>query len=127
MRKYRVLLTVFLQGVVMVAQESAIKAHWSEGVLIAGYAGKGAFLNFSGPHLSYTSGNSRITVGMLPSLRFKKDHSAVKNTWVTPNLGMGITYTCRNIAVQVPFYYNSKTASVNGKWIAGIGFGMKLQ
>ena len=98
-----------------------------DGTIVAGYADQGGFLNFTGPNVSFTSGKSKILVGMLPSLRFKEDKSAVKNAFVTPTLGMGITYSYKKIAVQVPFYYNAKTATVNGKWNVGIGIGLKLK
>jgi len=127
MKKYIGLITLILSGIPVVAQQNEVKAGWFDGTVIAGYVDKGGFLNFTGPNVSYTAGNSKIMVGMLPSLRFKEDHSEVKNSLVVPNLGMGITYAYKKIAVQLPLYYNPKTALINGKWVTGIGFGMKLK
>lgn len=98
-----------------------------EGTVVAGYVDRGAFLNFTGPNVSYTTGNSKILVGMLPSLRFKEDPAAVKNAFVTPTLGMGITYAYRKLALQLPLYYNPKTATDNGRWNLGFGIGVKLK
>ena len=98
-----------------------------DGTIVTGYVDQGGFLNFTGPNVSYTSGKSKILVGMLPSLRFKEDKSAVKNAFVTPTLGMGMTYSYKKIAIQVPFYYNAKTATLDGKWNVGIGIGLKLK
>ena len=44
---------------------------------------------------------------ILPSVRFKEDNGITKNALVTPSLGIGITYTYKLLAVQIPFYYNS--------------------
>jgi hypothetical protein len=63
---------------------------------------------------------------MLPSLRFKEDSGAIKNSLVTPGLGFGITYCYKAIAIQVPLYYNSKTSLKNGNWQLGIGLGFKI-
>jgi hypothetical protein len=65
-------------------------------------------------------------IGVLPSLRFKEDNGTTKNSLVTPSLGLGMTYTYKSIAVQIPFYYNSKTAITDGRWNIGIGVGLKL-
>jgi hypothetical protein len=32
----------------------------------------------------------------------------------------------KHLVVQVPFYYNAKTTTSNGKWHPGIGIGFKL-
>lgn len=98
-----------------------------EGAVIAGYVDKGAYLNFVGPNISYTNGKSKLLLGMLPSLRFKEDHSEPKNAFVTPNLGAGLTYCYGKIALQLPFYYNAKTATQNGKWNMGIGIGYRFK
>ncbi len=97
-----------------------------DGVMVAGYVDKGAFLNFMGPNINFSFRNSKICLGMLPSLRFKEDHSIPKNQFVTPNLGAGLTYNYKRIAFQVPFYYNSKTVSKNGRWNIGVGVGIRL-
>lgn len=108
-------------------QKEHISFGFFEGTVVAGYADKGAFLNFTGPNGSYTFGKSKVLVGMLPSLRFKEDRAAVKNSFVTHTLGMGITYSYQKFAVQVPFYYNTKTATVDGRWNIGVGIGFKLK
>ena len=98
-----------------------------DGTIVAGYVDHGGYLNFTGPNVSYAFGKSKVLAGMLPSLRFKEDKSMVKNAFVTPTLGMGITYSYKKFAVQVPFYYNAKTAIADGKWNVGIGIGLKLK
>ncbi|MBL0912603.1 MAG: hypothetical protein IBJ09_09540 [Bacteroidia bacterium] len=105
-----------------------VKPALFDGSVIVGYVDKGAFLNFTGPNINMSIGRSRIVLGMLPSLRFKKDHSPVRNSLVTPNLGAGITYSYgRIIAIQIPVYYNTKTATSNGRWEVGIGLGVRLK
>ena len=99
---------------------------FSKGVVVGGYVDQGIFLNFTGPALTYKLKKSEVLLGMLPSLRFKEDKSEVKNSFVVPTLGVGITYLHKGIALQVPFYYNSKTASNNGKWNVGIGIGINF-
>ncbi len=68
----------------------------------------------------------KIIFGMLPSLRFKEDNSKIKNSFIIPILGIGFTYCYKKFAMQVPLYYEPKTAVNNGRWIVGIGVGMKL-
>ncbi|MNT98864.1 hypothetical protein D3C72_2415540 [compost metagenome] len=66
---------------------------------------------------------------MLPSLRIKEDKvaaGATKNAALTPNLGFGLTAAFRHLAIQVPFYYNTKTATKNGEWNPGVGLGYKF-
>lgn len=60
-------------------------------------------------------------------LRFKEDKSEVKNSFVMPTLGIGITYSYRKLALQIPLYYNAKTATADGKWNVGIGMVIKLK
>ncbi len=98
-----------------------------DGTFILGYVDHGAFLNFTGPNISFTLKSSKIILGMLPSLRYKEDHGTYKNAPITPNLGAGLTYCYKKFALQVPFYYNAKTATANGKWNIGIGIGMRLK
>lgn len=108
-------------------QKEHISFGFFEGTLVAGYVDQGAFLNFTGPNVSYTSGKTKVLAGMLPSLRFKEDKATVKNSFVTPTLGIGITYSYQKFAVQVPFYYNTKMATVDGRWNIGVGIGFKLK
>ena len=97
-----------------------------DGIAVVGYVDQGAFMNFTGPNVSLTSKHSKYILGMLPSLRFKEDTNTPKNSFITPNLGVGLTYSYKLLAVQVPLYYNAKTATTNGNWNVGIGVGMRL-
>lgn len=104
-----------------------VKFNPFDGVVIAGYVDKGAFLNFTGPNISLTLHNSKWILGMLPSLRYKEDSGLFKNSPITPNLGVGFTYCYKLFALQVPLYYNAKTATANGRWNVGVGMGMRLR
>lgn len=108
-------------------KESKISFAFFEGTAVAGYVDKGGFFNFTGPNVNLTSGKSKLLLGMLPSLRFKEDKSEVKNSFVMPTLGMGLTYSYKKLAFQIPLYYNAKTATADGKWNVGIGMGIKLK
>jgi len=120
-------LILFITGVFAAkAQETKVKLAAYDGIIIAGYVDEGAFLNFMGPNLNLSIKQSKLCVGMLPSLRFKEDHGTPKNAFVTPNLGFGLTYCYKWFAVQVPCYYNAKTATKNGEWNIGIGLGVRL-
>lgn len=124
------LLMVSTISVAKISEEKKEKASFSffDGTVIVGYIDKGAFLNFTGPNVNFNKGNSRIVIGMLPSLRFKKDKSdATKNSFVTPNLGVGITYSYKSFALQVPCYYNPKTSTRNGSWVVGAGIGYRFK
>ena len=96
------------------------------GIIVSGYVDNGAFINFTGPNLSFSSGKSQFLVGMLPSLRIKQDLGSTTNSLVTPTLGFGITYCYRALAIQIPCYYNPKTAIKNGEWNIGVGIGLKF-
>ncbi|MCL9805450.1 hypothetical protein NAT51_07950 [Flavobacterium amniphilum] len=98
-----------------------------DGMVVAGYVDQGGFLNFTGPNISWSKNNSKIMVGMLPSLRFKEDDKEPKNSFITPGLGVGLTYSYKRIAFQLPLYYTAKTATDNGKWNCGIGIGIRLK
>ncbi|MFN8247160.1 MAG: hypothetical protein U0T56_12365 [Ferruginibacter sp.] len=98
-----------------------------DGAIIIGYVNNGAFLNFSGPNVSFSAKRHKVIIGMLPSLRFKKDNSTIRNSFVTPTLGVGITYCYKKLALQFPVYYNAKTSNSNGKWNAGFGIGIKFK
>jgi len=98
-----------------------------DGIMVMGYVDNGAFLNFTGPNLSFSKGKSKLMFGMLPSLRYKEDHSTIKNAPLTPNLGMGMTFCYKKIVLQVPLYYNAKTATANGEWNVGVGIGFRLK
>lgn len=98
-----------------------------EGAIVTGYVDKGLYLNFLGPNINFSKKDFKVVIGMLPSLRFKEDKSTPKNSPVTPNLGGGITFIYKKIALQVPLYYNAKTSSQNGRWTIGIGMGYKFK
>jgi hypothetical protein len=106
-----------------------IKPALWEGMIVTGYADKGAFVNFGGPAMKLTCKPLTLLLGMLPSLRIKEDEvpaGAKKNAAVMPGLGAGITIIYKHLALQVPLYYNTKTTTTNGKWSAGIGLGYKF-
>lgn len=118
-----VLWVTAIQGI---AQESKFEAAFYDGIVMAGYVNEGGFLNFTGPNINATHGDSKFILGMLPSLRFKEDSGSPKNAFVTPNLGVGFTYSYKWLAFQVPLYYNAKTSTENGRWHVGIGIGLRL-
>ncbi|WP_435262079.1 hypothetical protein [Tenacibaculum sp. nBUS_03] len=97
------------------------------GAIVMGYVDNGAYINFTGPGIKTKKGNSEVLISVLPTLRFKNDKGATKNTFITPTLGFGITYTYKAFVVQLPFYYNGKTSTSNGKWNAGVGIGINLK
>ena len=108
------------------AQENKVSFALHDGIFIGGYVDKGAFLNFTGPNINATYKNSKFILGMLPSLRFKEDKGTPKNAFITPNLGVGFTYSYKMWAIQMPLYYNAKTATDNGSWHIGLGIGLRL-
>ena len=118
------LLSIFMLPVF--AQEDKVNFAFYDGIFIGGYIDNGAFLNFTGPNIHVTYKNSKFILGMLPSLRFKEDKGTPKNAFVTPNLGAGITYSYKMWAIQIPLYYNAKTASENGRWHIGLGIGLRF-
>lgn len=108
------------------AQEDKVRVALYDGVIIAGYVDQGGFTNFTGPNINATFGNSKFILGALPSLRYKRDDSTPRNAFVSPNLGIGFTYSYKIWAIQIPLYYNSKTATENGRWHIGLGLGLRL-
>lgn len=105
------------------------KATLFEGVIVAGYVDQGVYINCTGPAVKFSKKPFAILVGLLPSLRIKKDKVAAgapQNSVITPNLGAGITAVYKHLAIQVPLYYNSKTSSKDGRWNPGIGIGYKF-
>lgn len=107
---------------------SKVKASFFDGIATAGYVDHGAFINFTGPNLNFTYKNAKFILGMLPSLRIKEDRSSgTKNSPIMPTLGAGLTMVYKKIAVQIPAYYNSKTADQNGSWKIGIGLGCSFR
>lgn len=101
-----------------------IKASFFDGMAVAGYVDHGAFINFTGPNISFKKKDLKLMLGMLPSLRIKEDRpEGTRNSPVMPTLGAGVTVIYKKLALQVPVYYNAKTSSANGAWKAGIGLG----
>ncbi len=125
MNNILIILLVF-SGTATFSQEYKVSYALFDGVIIGGYVDHGAFLNFTGPNLNATCRHSKFIFGMLPSLRFKKDHGTPKNAFVTPNLGIGCTYIYKMWAAQSACYYNGKTATENGQWHIGLGVGLRL-
>lgn len=108
--------------------DSKIKASFFDGISVAGYVDHGAFINFTGPNISFKNKDLKLILGMLPSLRIKEDKSAgTKNSAITPNLGAGLTAVYKKVALQVPVYYNTKTATQDGAWKIGIGIGYSFK
>ncbi|SHE50726.1 hypothetical protein [Pedobacter caeni] len=105
------------------------KATLFEGIIVAGYVDHGAYINCVGPAIKFSKKPFSVLLGLLPSLRIKKDQvaaAAPKNSILTPNLGAGITAIYKHLAIQVPMYYNTKTSTKDGKWNPGIGIGYKF-
>lgn len=121
---FALLLLTFIQRVY--SQENMLKIAAYEGLVVAGYVDQGAYLNFTGPNLGLGFKQAKIIIGMLPSLRFKSDNNSPKNAFVTPTLGLGITYAYKSFAFQLPLYYNAKTAKSDGCWNIGFGIGIKM-
>lgn len=109
------------------AKKNSINLSVLDGTFVAGYVDHGAFINFTGPNLSWTHNKTKLLLGMLPSLRIKEDNRKPKNSLITPTLGVGLTYCYKKFALQLPLYYNAKTATENGKWNVGIGLGFRLK
>lgn len=124
--KQTIILLLLINSFCSNAQTAKVKTALFDGIVVAGYVNKGAYLNFAGPGLKLSKGHSQFMLGMFPSLRFKKDRATPANSFVTPALGVGVTYTYKALALQVPLYYNNKTGSQNGQWYAGLGVGLRL-
>jgi hypothetical protein len=100
-----------------------------DGMMIAGYVNDGGYVNFGGPSLKLIKKPWSLGFGILPTMRIKEDKVAAgakKNSAVMPTAGFGFTVVYKHFVVQVPFYYNAKTASSDGKWHPGFGVGYKL-
>ena len=100
-----------------------------DGMMIVGYVNNGGYVNFGGPSLKLIQKPFSFGFGILPTMRIKEDkvaEGAKKNSAVMPTAGFGFTVAYKHVVVQVPFYYNAKTAGSNGKWHPGIGIGFKL-
>ncbi len=111
------------------AQQKAVKGSLFEGLVVAGYADRGAYVNCAGPALKYSKSNAAVLIGLLPTIRIKEDRvdeGKPKNTLITPTLGFGLTAVLGHFAIQIPTFYNPKTATADGRWHAGIGIGYKF-
>lgn len=108
------------------AQKQKLSIEGFEGVLVTGYVSQGAFVNFTGPSLSMKMKDTKFMVGMLPSFRLKKDSSSIKNSFITPTLGIGFTAVYKLLAFQLPIYYTPKTDFQPGRWSLGIGVGLNI-
>ncbi len=109
-------------------KDSKLNVSFLDGIAVTGYVDHGAFLNFTGPNINFTYKNTKLMIGMLPSLRIKKDQSSgTKNSTIMPTLGIGFAVVYKKIALQIPFYYNTKTSTDNGSWKVGLGIGYKFK
>jgi hypothetical protein len=125
---YRLFLGLFLLlSSRLQAQSPGVDAIGGDGTVVIGYVNQGGFINFTGPNLQLSWNENRLLLGMLPSLRFKKDQDRnTQNAFFTPALGVGFTYSWRKLTLQLPLYYEPKTANSNGMWQLGFGMGMRL-
>ncbi|MCI3935638.1 hypothetical protein MQX03_00395 [Chryseobacterium aahli] len=126
------ILSVFgiLTSALLFSQEtdSKIKVSLFDGIAVAGYVDHGAFINFTGPNVNFKYKNTKMMIGMLPSLRIKEDQSTgTKNSPIMPTLGVGLAVIYKKVALQIPFYYNTKTSTDNGAWKMGIGLGYSFR
>ena len=100
-----------------------------DGMAVAGYVNKGGFVNFGGPTVRFIRKPVAAGFGILPTMRIKEESGtkdAPKNSAIMPTAGFGFTLVYKHLALQVPFYYNPKTATSNGKWNPGLGLGYKF-
>ena len=100
-----------------------------DGMAVAGYVNKGGFVNFGGPTVRFIRKPVAAGFGILPTMRIKEESGtkdAPKNSAIMPTAGFGFTFVYNHLALQVPFYYNPKTATSNGKWNPGLGLGYKF-
>ena len=91
-----------------------------------GYIDNGGYLNFTGPEIKIKKWDSELLVDVLFKLRLKSDKGTTKSAFITPTLGFGIIYTYKAFVVQVPFYYNGKTSTLNERWSLGFGINLKM-
>ncbi len=100
-----------------------------EGMAVAGYVDDGAFVNFGGPTVKLVKKPYSIGFGILPTMRIKEDpasKTSPNNSMITPTAGFGFTLAYKHLVMQVPFYYNPKTSTADGKWKPGIGLGYRF-
>ncbi len=100
-----------------------------DGMAVAGYVNRGGFVNFGGPTVRFIRKPISAGFGILPTMRIKEENGtkdAPKNSAIMPTAGFGFTFVYKHLALQVPFYYNPKTATTDGKWNPGVGLGYKF-
>jgi hypothetical protein len=120
-------LTCFASTSLFAQEKTVANFTFAQGYIVSGFVDNGGYINFTGPNFNLTRGKSQLVVGMMPSLRFKQDNSEPRNAFITPALGTGFTYSYKWFAIQVPFYYNAKTATEKGRWNIGLGLGIRLE
>jgi hypothetical protein len=118
--------TIILASTACFAQSEKVKFSAFDGHIIAGYVDNSAFINFTGPNVRYSIQESQFVLGLLPTLRFKQDNGETKNSFVTPSLGAGLTYSYKFYSIQVPVYYAPKSATKDGRWHVGVGAGLRI-
>ena len=118
---------VFLCPIFGSIAQPSIKSSLFDGIIVTGYADKGMYINCTGPAVKLSKKPFSLMMGLLPSLKIKKDNSTTsQNTMVSPSLGFGATALYKHMAIQVPFFYSAKTSTQNGRWQMGIGIGYKF-
>lgn len=122
----KLLLALLLIPLISANAQEKVNAAFYDGIVVGGYVNDGGYLNFTGPNINASYGESKFIIGMLPSVRFKEDKGITKNSFLFPTLGFGITYSYKALALQIPFYYNAKTATEDGRWNIGLGIGLRL-
>jgi hypothetical protein len=108
---------------------NSTKAVLFDGIVIGGYVDHGGYINCTGPAIKFIKKPVAIIIGLLPGLRIKKDKvapGAPENSVLTPSLGFGLTAAVKHLAIQLPFYYNGKTSTKDGKWHPGVGLGYRF-
>jgi hypothetical protein len=100
-----------------------------DGMVVAGYVDRGAYVNFGGPSIKFINKPWSLAFGILPTMRIKEDKVAKgqpRNSVVMPTAGFGLTFVYRHLVLQIPLYYNNKTTASSGKWNPGLGLGYKF-
>lgn len=127
-----IIVAIILTAQMAIGQDKGVKrtslSAW-DGMIVGGYVDHGSYVNFGGPSIKYLVKPWSLGFGILPTMRIKEDKVAKgspKNSAITPTAGFGFTFGYKHFIVQVPFYYNAKTATRNGKWNPGLGLGYKF-
>jgi len=100
-----------------------------DGMIVAGYVGHGGYADFGGPSIKWSMKPCSIALGLFPAVRIKEDkvaEGAKKNSSIVPSTGFGITSSFKHLVIQIPVFYDAKTASADGKWNLGVGIGYKF-